>query len=566
MNKQTFSIRDQPCVKVVVFTDRAEVQRTLKTKLKLGENELTITAISNSIDRDSVRVEGRGAASVLDVVCQDKHVQSENLDNISAREKELKSELQDLEAKRDILNQKLERTQKQIGVLNEFANSLSKGSGGGGGGGADGKTVAVLATASSEKVNAFIEFLDTYAAKLEKLDSEKLAFDKELRKLSEQIQVINDNLYKLVSSSYNQTVEITVLAEAEKDDTEVEFLISYVVFSASWIPKYDIRVFNKDKSMVINYFGIITQSTGEDWTETKLSLSTAVPSVGGNVPELNTQNVQIKVPIRPPVMYKNMKMGGSMGFKSARLQSADSDMLSEAYDLRAPMAMAAMPEMTYQTTEVQTGSIGSTSTFDIPRNATIPSDNTTHKVTIGIVSLKPEFEYETVPKKNTYAYIKAKVANTSEYPLLAGAANVFLDNNFVAKTNLKSYSPLEEFTIGLGVDPAIRIDYKPVKKFNSQSGGLLSQKTSTQSFHQVIEVKNTSGFVAKLLLVESLPLSNDDKIHVKLLEPNLKTAANVKLNKANNIEFELSLAPNKTEEIQIKYTIDYPADKEIEFV
>ncbi len=49
--------------------------------------------------------------------------------------------------------------------------------------------------------------------------------------------------------------------------------------------------------MVINYFGVITQSTGEDWNETKLSLSTAVPSVGGNVPELNTQNVQIKQPI-----------------------------------------------------------------------------------------------------------------------------------------------------------------------------------------------------------------------------------------------------------------------------
>jgi uncharacterized protein (TIGR02231 family) len=74
-------------------------------------------------------------------------------------------------------------------------------------------------------------------------------------------------------------------------------LISYLVYNASWIPKYDIRVFNKDKSMVINYFGVITQSTGEDWNETKLSLSTAVPSVGGNVPELNTQNVQIKQPI-----------------------------------------------------------------------------------------------------------------------------------------------------------------------------------------------------------------------------------------------------------------------------
>ena len=98
--------------------------------------------------------------------------------------------------------------------------------------------------------------------------------------------------------------------------------------------------------------------------------------------------------------------------------------------LRAGMPMA---DMVQQTMDIQTSSVGSTSTFDIPRNATIPSDSTTHKVTIGIINLKPDFEYETVPRKNTYAYIKAKVTNTSEYPLLAGSANVFLDNNFVSK-------------------------------------------------------------------------------------------------------------------------------------
>ena len=84
---------------------------------------------------------------------------------------------------------------------------------------------------------------------------------------------------------------------------------------------------------------------------------------------------------------------------------------------------------------MQTSSIGSTSTYDIPRSATIPSDSNTHKVSIGIIELKPEFEYESVPKKSLYAYIKAKVTNTSEYALLAGPASVFLDNNFVAKVN-----------------------------------------------------------------------------------------------------------------------------------
>jgi len=40
------------------------------------------------------------------------------------------------------------------------------------------------------------------------------------------------------------------------------------------------------------------QSTGEDWNETSLSLSTAVPAIGGNVPELATQTVRI---YQPPV-------------------------------------------------------------------------------------------------------------------------------------------------------------------------------------------------------------------------------------------------------------------------
>ena len=212
---------------------------------------------------------------------------------------------------------------------------------------------------------------------------------------------------------------------------------------------------------------------------------------------------------------------------------------------------------------MQTSNIGSTATFDIPRSATIPADNTQHKVSIGIINLKPEFEYETVPKKNAYAYIKAKVTNTSEYSLLAGPANVFLDNNFVAKTELKSYSPQEEFYCSLGVDPAIRIEYKPIRKYKEQSG--LISKSTTTTYEQLIEIKNTTANNIKLLLSENLPLTNDEKITVKLIEPVLKNNQNVKLNKSNNIEFNLIIPSSKTEELKIKYSIDHPADKEIEF-
>ena len=115
------------------------------------------------------------------------------------------------------------------------------------------------------------------------------------------------------------------------------------------------------------------------------------------------------------------------------------------------------------------------SVFDIAASASIPSDNSSHKVregdtalpalvnstrrfyiyllskvSIATIDLKPTFEYETVPKLSQHAFLKAKVKNESDYPLLAGPANVFLDQSFVTKTSLKSVSPNEEFSCSLG--------------------------------------------------------------------------------------------------------------------
>ena len=55
------------------------------------------------------------------------------------------------------------------------------------------------------------------------------------------------------------------------------------------------------------------------------------------------------------------------------------------------------------------------------------------QVSVAIINLKPSFEYETVPKLVAHAFMKAKVKNTSQYALLQGPANVFLDNNFISK-------------------------------------------------------------------------------------------------------------------------------------
>ena len=46
----------------------------------------------------------------------------------------------------------------------------------------------------------------------------------------------------------------------------------------------------------VQYYGLIKQSTGEDWLNAKMSLSTAQPSLGGAPPTLETHTIRFKTP------------------------------------------------------------------------------------------------------------------------------------------------------------------------------------------------------------------------------------------------------------------------------
>ena len=61
-------------------------------------------------------------------------------------------------------------------------------------------------------------------------------------------------------------------------------------------------------------------------------------------------------------------------------------------------------------------------------------------------------------------------------------------------------------------------------------------------------------------------MSNDDKIQVKLSEPVIKNNPNVRLNKLNNIEFNLNIPPLQSVDLLIKYKFKYPRNKDIEFL
>lgn len=247
-SSQKYSIKELPCEKVVVYQDRAEVKRLIKTRLNKGENEIIISNVSNNVDQDSVRVEGKGEATVLDVVCQSKRITESEQNSVETNEKitKLKNEIKELETNQDLVELKANRVLKQINVLNDYATTLSK----------PPVSEKDNESSNSKNIDNFMNFLDTYSSKLEVLDDLKYRLQKELNEIREKLSVARDNLNRLnLTGRYGvDSTEIVILVEGKKDDTEVYLFVSYLVSNASWIPKYDIRVFSKDKSMIVSVF------------------------------------------------------------------------------------------------------------------------------------------------------------------------------------------------------------------------------------------------------------------------------------------------------------------------
>eukprot|EP01112_Ceratiomyxa_fruticulosa_P007877 TRINITY_DN2050_c0_g2_i5.p1 TRINITY_DN2050_c0_g2~~TRINITY_DN2050_c0_g2_i5.p1 ORF type:complete len:248 (-),score=49.65 TRINITY_DN2050_c0_g2_i5:74-817(-) len=213
------------------------------------------------------------------------------------------------------------------------------------------------------------------------------------------------------------------------------------------------------------------------------------------------------------------------------------------------------------TTKVTKGS--TSSTYHIPRAATIESDNKPHKVTIGILRLPSEFSYKAIPKLSTFAFLHSATTNTSEFQLVPGQAKIFLDNNFVADSTLKSVSPGETFSLFLGSDAGIKIDYKSPEKFKEQAG--LINKVDLNISEYLTIIKNTKPIPVCLSISDQLPKSDDEKVKVKLLLPE-RVGEGVKIQPVDSIiTWTLNIPPGEEVRVPFKYSVESPQQKTVSY-
>lgn len=501
---------------VTVYSDRALVTRTAELDIRAGQTVVVFENLPSLSDASSLRVSGKGAFSLRDV----KTVRRQLVHDTSIQLNELNDQKKAVESEIAIVQDEIKLAEAELLFLNNMTKRLTGNAG-------DSEELPL-------DVSSWAKMFDFYRDNHARIQAAVRDGKAELVLLQEELNRIQREIRALGTGSGVSVLEAELLLEATSAG-KAQIELSYLVRGPSWKPDYIIQADSNNANVELYYRAMVRQNTGESWDDVNLTLSTARPQVGGSMPVLPPWYIDTYTPAQAT---RTMSKAAADAAPTIMLESEE---------------LMELGSMLYTSAEALPSGIAVN--FLIPGKTRVNSDNKEKTVTVAILKLDAEYSWASVPKLAPSVFFRAKIKNNSEFPLLAGTSHVYVDGTFIADSRLDTVQPDEQFICDLGVDDGVTVSRRLVKKFDETSGLLTKKEKTTWEYEFII--KNNKRIEIEILVNDNIPLSMNEQIVVKLLEPQ-KEGAGFKKHDDGKLEWVLTLKPGVETKFRLAFSVEYP--------
>lgn len=505
---------DTKPVSVKVFMRGAELTHVADANMMSGIQEVIFTNLPLNIDQNSIQVSAKGGGVILSVSQRIDYLKSKiKTTEIKALEDSLKYYTYTLGKK----NNAKEVFEIEIDLL--LANKVLSG---------NDKNVSVKELRSMD--NFFKERLTALKNGILDIGLEITQLEKDIQRIKNQLNEIN--------KMRNLPVNEIVITISSKTRTSMNISLSYLIYSAGWSPKYDIRVKSINEPSMLMYNANVWQTSGIDWTDALISLSTRNVSRGGTKPELYPWFIDFIDEGRYQTGAKSKLLKQSMEVTA----DAPDYYVAENADRMADYVMVSENQLAVE--------------FTPEIKYSIPSDGKPYTVSLQEYTLPARYEYYCAPKLDSDAFLIAYLTEWTEFNLLPGKANVYFEESFVGSTHIDPAVAKDTLSVSLGRDKNVIVKREMMKDFTEEK--FLSSNIE-RIFTYKITVKNIKNSGVKIIVEDQIPISQHEDIEVEVI--NIDGA---ELNRESGIvTWRLELSTNSMVEKIISYSVDYPADKKI---
>lgn len=504
---------EAPVVAVTVYPDRARVTRRGRITVPGGDQVVYVEPLPLLLEQDSVRVSGRGPATVLGVdVATRYHPQApdETVAELKRAQRAAQDEIAALGDADDVQVQ-----------LETFLGQLAKRAGG-----SFARTLA-----SGDQGAELGGFTESLAGRLSAVRATRRELTVQRREVEERLAAVDRRLAALKEKRAPDRLTAAVsLALESEAEVEVEIELSYIVPAAGWTSSYDVRL--TGDRLTLSWYGLITQYTGEDWPECDLTLSTARPTVTAKVPELDAWYLDRAHP-HPPMPVAAPAAAPYRGTVTPQSAFAEGLQRADFADLDATVEQGV-----------------TAATYTPPRPVAVPADGATHRATIAAIELDADLDYITAPVRSTDVHLRATVVNSSVHTLPAGKAAVFHEADFVGSAALPLWAAGEDVELALGLDDRIRVERKLVRR-DATKATLGSTRRRQVEYETTIE--NHTPRTARITVLDQFPVARDHEITVKRLTADPEPAETTDL---GVVTWKLDLAPDTETTVKLAFRVD----------
>ncbi|MFE9674311.1 DUF4139 domain-containing protein [Streptomyces sp. NPDC006259] len=465
-----------PVTAVTCLEDRAHLERAAVLDLRPGVQRLRLGPVSAlAVDRTlHAELTADHPATVLDARIVREWTPrgpSPSPDDDS----DLRRRVHALEAEQLAVEQRRDRLRSRLDVLGRLAADLLREIGEGAG---SGESEGPRWARELDRVDAE---RDTHGERLRAAEARLAGLATELAETRRASELAEREPAELVAH-----IELTVEAAVAGP---VGLRLSHLAPCALWRPAY--RAVLDGDSLRLETDAMVWQRTGEDWTDVRLTLSTARSALATEPPRLREDRLTLK------------------DRTAAERRTVDVELREEEIGDLGPAPVLGLPG-------VADG--GETRVLGAPAPVSVPADGRAHRVPLSSFSTPVRSEYACAPELSPLVTQVVRFDNRSGHVLLAGPVDLVRGSGFTGRGTLDFTAPGAPVELAFGS----RDDYRVVRHAEEShaSPGLTQRTVTTHTVRLHLSRFSAPAEQAgqTVAVRERIPVSEVSAVEVRLRE------------------------------------------------
>lgn len=518
-----------PVDSATIYPQGALVMRKTQLDLPAGEHQVVMALPSNVAQTQSLKIDVQNATPQSLGMSQDF---LEDLDvyytddqkSIVAAYEQARDDLADLQRQRAQLQLELSGLIVQANYLQNVKPSLE-------------------APQTIEELQAVVMFLPTALA--ENAEA-RTSLQSEIDDLQFEVQEAEAELrrrklaYDFANLPSQDSLFATLTLKLDQPGA-VEITGQNFTGQAGWQMKYDLSLSADETTVTLDRVANITQATSEAWHNAAVTLSSAKPF----------QQLAPILPGRDVVELINPSAQKSFS-RSASLDYADEGAMMEPVVMETAAAPGAPIMGSFDGVAVE---------YPLPARVSLQGRfDAVEQVELSSLRLDAATDRYASPRRDTSAFVRSIVTNTTGEPILSGPANYYRGDNLINSSRIELIVTGAEETLYFGPDESLPLTMQFLSELSGDAGFIT--RSNTRREEMAFEIENLSDAEKTVTLVYALPISVEEDVQLDVTtrpRPDRTLVDGVQ----GRSEWDLTLPAGARQTFGLAVNVTWPENSEI---